>query len=872
MRLSSSVILFLLCLTLRAGAATTAETRSFNTASNQFQGKLFALAEKSFADFAAKYPQSDLRPPAILFQAQARFFQTNYAGAAELLQGQLAQAGTLADQFQYRMASAYFELGKFREAAEAFAAVRNFPASPLKLMATYNQAFCESKLSQWSRVIELLRDGATNFPAALAVSPGNETLQHGVLLLAEAHLAEKNSAQAAQVLGPLTPGTLGPVLKWEYFYLLTRLRLAEGPGEAALEASSNAVVSALATGERWRVGESYAQQGAILEKSSNFTRALAAYENDLDPKLSVELNQLALRKIVELTLAQGQVADAIQRLDQFIAKVPRAELLDLARLTLGELRLREFYADLTSTNGLAQATNRLQAAATNFDLVIASDKADLAGRAALDRGWCWWAVDDMAQARSSFGVAAQKLPVSQEQAVAHFKLADAHFKLGEFSAAASNYNFVVEHYSNLRAVREDLFPHTLYQLVRAALKSENLPLAQSALARLLADYPGNLFQERSLLLVGQELGRNGSPVEARKVFEDFLQRAPQSDLLPRIELAIGRSYALEHDFARAIESLDRWVTNHAESPWRAEGEFSRALAYARAGQETNALPLFTNFIARFPVHELAPIAQNWVADFFWNHGQFPNAEKNFQLLSKMPSAPRDLVYRAWQMSGRCAFESRELNTARTNFTELINLLSSDTNAPAQVRGEAYFALGDTIFEQFLANPSPTNDVFREAVTALTAVTREMPGQAMAARAWGRIGDCYFQFAAVNKNDTGAYHLATNAYWMALSGTNADLATQSQAAVGLGLVAEKQGQLDAALGFFSQVVHDIDGQTFDPKWVERAAVAAARICETQEKWEQAILIYQRLGSLIPALREIVAKKIAQAQMHLDTAKN
>ena len=90
-------------------------------------------------------------------------------------------------------------------------------------------------------------------------------------------------------------------------------------------------------------------------------------------------------------------------------------------------------------------------------------------------------------------------------------------------------------------------------------------------------------------------------------------------------------------------------------------------------------------------------------------------------------------------------------------------------------------------------------------------------------------------------------------------TNVSVAARSQAEVGLGLVAEKQHLPRLALAHYRKVLYEYDPNHFDPYWVERAGEYAARICEDQQQWDQAVKVYKRVLEAVPSLAPVLEKK-------------
>jgi TolA-binding protein len=837
------------------------EALTFETALKQFEDRLFESAEKRFAEFVTTFPQSERRAEAVLYQARARYSQTNYAGAIELLQIHLPGAGPMADRYRYRLGETIYEQGNFQQAAEIFAEIRkNFPESPLRLESCYSQALALSRLQQWSRVMELLQEPGGDFQQAVQALPNNPLVIEGLLLVAEAFLNQQHYSECDAILKQLRDRTLRPESKWKLEFLLCRIHVAEGRLQEAIVSSTNVLAAAVASDQRWRVSESHFLKAEILERLNRLTDAIQVYEKNLVENASGETRRRSLRKVIQLNLAQSKpVSETVKRLEAYIEQSPGDPALDLARFTLGELRLKE-YASLPP----AQAgTNLLQQAMAQFHRVTNDfPETPLMGKIHLNRGWCFWAEGKLDEARGAFDEAVARLPFSEDQAVALFKLADVHFQQRNFPAAASAYKLLLQTYSGLEQVRRSFFPHAQYQLLRASQAGDDRETAQQAM-RALLEAPENPFAEKSLLLMGQNLLRR-DPLEARKVFEDFLERFPGSDLRPVIQLEIGRTYDKERNWPVALEFYNRWVADHANDPLLPQGEYARAQAHWKAGLETNALTLFTNFITRFPSSRLAPLAVNWVADYHWNREEYVRAEMHYQRVFQNTNAPKELAYRARFMAGQAAFAGHSLeqyNDARNYFTNLNNLLTKDPNASPDLIARTRFAIGETIFHQFLAAPAKPEKDFADAVTMLKTISRELPNHRLAPLAEGRIGQYYLQFAAL-KSDPGAYEHATNAFWNVIASPLADLAARSEAEVGLGKVLEEQGQPKLALPHYEKVVYENDGREFDPRWVKVAGLAAAGIYDSLGQIEQAQKIYRRLIGMVPAMETALERKIEQ----------
>jgi tetratricopeptide (TPR) repeat protein len=855
-------------------AAKSAEDKALSSARALFDDHQYNLAETYLGDFLAAYTNSPHRPYAILYLARSRLEQSNYEGAIRLLTNSVSQSGDLAGEYVFWIASARLHKGEYARAAEGFAnLIKNFPNTPRQLEAACDEAEACSKMEDWPRVIELLQKPGNAFCKLAAGNPKNSFVTRGWLLLGEALLARGQYADGEKVVGGIDPAGLGPEWQWRRQYLLCRLELAGGRADEALHNSANLLDTA--SGPRHQAASRFLR-GEILETLGRAAEALQSYTNNLAGDLPPEDQRQALLKAVALILAQHQIQDAVRLLESYVTQPTNGAALDLARLSLGELYLKIYYnpAPAQKTNDSAAAgANYLQEALTHFQSVIRDFPASpLVAQAHLDRGWCYWAETNMAGAKTEFQTAADHLPPSPEQAVARFKLADAEFYQDDYGAAVSNYNRLLQDYATVESVTNGLFDQALYQIVQASLALGDPAGAEAALRKILDWYPNSLFGDRGQLLIGKS--RRYDYAMARRVFNDLLERSPHTPLLPEAQYAIARTYEQEGNWREALREYDRWVSRHATNApsLLPRVEYSRALVYGKAGMETNALALFTNFVARFPSNSLAPWAQNWVADYYFNQGDNQSAEKNYQLLYQTFPNAGDLPYQARLMAGCAALAGQRAAEASQYFSDLVN----NTNAPASLVAQGYFALGDTIFQQWQANP--TNGTYLDqAIKAISILTNGAPTNALAAQAYGRLGDYYMHWADMQwepKHDPKVYTSAAQMYQTVLNfpAANVDVATRSQAEVALGRMAERQDQPDQALAHYCKVLDELDPDYFDPFWVEQAGVAAAHLYERQQQWDTAIKVYQRVLKAVPSLRPALEKAIKAAQSEADKAGN
>ncbi len=883
MRLLSAMV-FCLLLTLRLAGAEAGENEAFNAAARAFQDGFYERATREFADFAQKFPNSERVAEAFLFQAQSSFHLKQYEAALRLLNERIKSAGKLADQYLYWLGETQLRRGDYTAAAASQAQlIKDYPDSSFRLEASCGEALARFKMGELKRTIELLQAPAGVFQEAVKKSTNQAAVARGYLLLGEALLVQKDYQAGTEVLTGLAQRALQPDLDWERQRLLILLELASQRPEAALQAATNLVALALTMAKPDLRAESLALQAEILQRLKQPDAAIQAYEKIAQmPGMAPEQRRQAFLKMVDLAAAHGQLTNAIQRLQMFLAQNPQEPAADLMRLTLGELQLKQFYAFVKSDPKIepaakvAAATNLLQTAKTNFDLIITQlTNSQQVGKAYLNRGWCLWEQGKLTQnpenileSQTAFQTAAARLPRSDDQAVARFKWADCQFDQKDYRSALINYRYLIENYADVPSVKNTWFDQALYQIVRASIAAQDLNGAGEALKKSLDWFPQSALSERSVFLYGEALNEQGKTTEARGVFADFLARFPNSALVPEAQLAQARTYVREQNWSAALHQFEGWLTNHANHASRPQAEFDRAWVYDQAGQETNAFRLFTNFVVQFPTHPLAPKAQNWVADYYRGQENWILAEQNYQNVFQNTNwPPSDLAYQARMMAARTAFLRQGYADARGYLTNLLQ----DPRCPPAFVPEALFVLGEVFVEQRVTDSTNALQNFAEAINAFTTITQQYPTNRLEPLAWGRIGDCHLQLGIQYPK---SYESASNAYTKVIESNlpEVPVSARNQAEAGLAIILEKQAEgrppseqaalLNLALDRYLNVVYgkNLGGKLPDPFWLKMAGLAAGRLAESLNRRQEAIRLYQRLMIDLPSLRSIWAKKL------------
>ena len=864
-------VLSLLCVT--QSRAQTSEASAFSVASKAFQDRFYERSDKELGEFLVRYANSTHAPEAQLLQAQARHQLRLFDAAFDLLNRGLPKAGSWADQYLLWMGEIQMARGDYEGAAANYGRLcRDYPLSPLRLGASYGQALAQYRKNDLPAAMDLLRNSQGEFQR---ISQGltNDTVAMGYLLLGRIAVTQNDPQQAQKGLQPLSTWKLSANLDWERYDLLARAELAAGQASSALPFTTNALSAAESSQSPTMKADTLALRGEIFRRLGRLNEALATYDSVAQStNMPAKQQRQAALQGAELLLSQGKSAEAVARIEGFLATRPQEEGADLLHLKSGELQLDAWRIGSDKTQ-LALLTK----ARAHFDAILQQmTNSTLIGKAFLGKGWTYWEdsglplVSRMSEAQKAFQSAAERLIRSEDQALARYKVADTLFQQAQFASAVTNYQQVINQFGDLPGARSNLLAQAGHQIVRSLIVLGDIDEARVTMEDLVKNHPKSLQSDEAWLAVAQQMLETEAFAEGRQLLDKFIINRPESPLRTLAELSRARSLAFDNRWAEGAVELGKWALAHTNHPALGDAQFDRAWMTFRGGDETNSFQMFTNFLGKYPMHSLAPMAQNWVADFYYNREQWGAAEQNYQRVFQTTNEiANGLGYQARLMAARTAILRQGYSDARGYLTNLLG----DANCPTNLAPEAWFMLGDVIIEQRIVNSTNSLNNYIEALNAFAMITKQYAGHRLEPIAYGKSGDCYFQLASQFPE---YYSKATNAYVKVLEFSTAPVAARNQAEFGLALVLEKLSEtstatlrtalLKASLDRLLNIVYakDSEGHASDPYWMKRAGLAAGRISELLNNKAATTALYQRLSDDLPSLRATWESKIRSVE--------
>lgn len=827
---------------LRPGPPATSEERAYFAAARSFQSGHWATAARWLDDFAREFPESRHRPNAVLLRGQALFQLGEYNRAAgEISRGESA-AGDLADDYLYWKAECRLRLGQHDAAgAHLQELLREHPASNHALAASVALATVSARKNDWAGVVQLLRPTESRFQLLAKKTPHSPWAQEGRLLLAQALFEQQDWNTAAEELAHL-PASTELQREWRRLFLLAKLENQAGkPGDALLTTERIAEL-ARQTGRTNQLAQVHQFRAAIHEQASDIPAALKEYARLQSAPMPPVQRQEGFLRAARLQFQQGNISEAINALDALGSLNAATNLVGALDCMVGELEL------LSHRHGNAGALQRAEA---RFKRAAQSGNGAIQGRAKWGEGWCHRLKGEAQPAWDAWSRAIELLEGSPLAPWARMHLAQTLFQSGQHTVA--------------RSVLGDEMPVPLrdfanHLALQSALAMGDYPTADLLHETLKPNNPA--LADAGLLAMAQARLDAGEWARARLVFARLMQQ--DSPLKPEADLEAIRELTAQKNWRGAIAAYSDWLGKHTQHPLRAQAMFDQAWALSMAGQSTNALAAYKAVVEQHPNTAQSHMAEMWQADFWFNAGTNRLAEATYKSLSSRTNAPIALRYRASLMAGRAAMARQGLDDARREFSKLIN----DEGAPVQVRSEATFALGDlTVLEMGAAVPGAIERL-TQATNAFYAVVQVNPTNRVAARAWGRIGDCCLLAAGAQP---GYQEHARLAYQQALAVPGqVPVAVKSQARVGLAKVlarqargsADREQKLAEAVDHLLAVVHGKNLQPSevpDAHWRAQASLMAMDLLGELGKPREALELCNLTITIFPAMKTGLEKR-------------
>ena len=168
-------------------------------------------------------------------------------------------------------------------------------------------------------------------------------------------------------------------------------------------------------------------------------------------------------------------------------------------------------------------------------------------------------------------------------------------------------------------------------LIAHAYQGEGLlTKANSVLNELISHFPNDRQAPRWYFTLGHNYCVLEQQPQARNTFATALERFPDSNLAPQIELWHGLTYFFERDYSNSLDALHALKQKTVKHPLHAEIHFRIANVYYAQRNYSAALQTADTLIRLFPDHQRIPAAQTLRGDVFMGQGELSTAAHAFK--------------------------------------------------------------------------------------------------------------------------------------------------------------------------------------------------------------------------------------------------
>lgn len=366
-----------------------------------------------------------------------------------------------------------------------------------------------------------------------------------------------------------------------------------------------------------------------------------------------------------------------------------------------------------------------------------------------------------------------------------------------------------------------------FQIAETYRTARDWPEARKRYAEFRTAHPSDPLAGEAYARSALAAEEEGDRDAAYAMYSDLVSGSPKGRLAA---LALFRQGLLRYQqgaFDEAIARFEAAVAADPDGPYAEQALFMQAGSQGLTGRIEAGLAIARRFLQERPDSVWIPQVDLWIGEALYQQERFAEAEEAFLRLAarRPPIEPTD---DALYWAGRSALRAGNALRAITHFGALLSELPD-----SPLIDRARLDQGDALREL---------GKFTDAILAYEEILKRGKDRYLGELASLRLGDCHFILAA---EEPVRYDLALTCYKAALDVETAETELAREAGYKIGRCLEAQGDSDAALKSYLEVLHDYSAAASGSPWVSRAGLAAGANLETRARWPEAVAVYERL---------------------------
>jgi tol-pal system protein YbgF len=796
-------------------------------------------------ELVATYPSSAINALARRYLAEALFRAGRYAEAADAYSQllQVSQGDGDKPNAVFWRAESFFQLGEFDRAEQGYRELlQAYPRHSRQEEALYGLGWAQLNGEKYRSALDTFQQLGRTFPRTRFQESVSYARVKSYLGLRQMPAAQDTYRQLAREF---------PQGKWLAAATLEFARTAHEAGDYATAASLTKQV-ADPTKSSPLAPVALVLQGDLLYREGKFTEAIETYRRAERAGLPDNLLETTLLKRALASYQRRDFANAATDLERLLRQFPSSANAAEAAFWLGESRFynRQYRPALLAYQQVLPGSPRYP-------------------DALYGRGWVYYQGSDWPKAALEFEQVVQRFPEASIRPETLFRLGEVQFNLKSFDKAIATYQQLVREYP-----QEKLVPNARLRSAWVRYKAGNSGQAIRELSDLVRDQPNQPIAAEAHYWLGMAYLSTKQLDEARAQFERILAQWPSSEMGSQSILRLGDTFYNQGKFTQAIDTYTRLTASGATDVHTLDAEYGIILALYQLRRLNEYATRAKAFIARHPTNPLSVTVLYQLAELY-------EAENRSQLAL---DTLQEVITRFGQSE---LVESAHLRRAE--------ILARQSNWQASL-SEAQQAL-----------TMAKSDVIKsDALYAMAQAQQELKLYPAAAENYRRLVQDYpksrfvaasLRGLAQSLTQAGRKADAKQAWQDLLQRASKDASMMADVSVELGLLLQSEGEHRKAIEQFGRAVaqgnpevaaraqYEI-GRTYtllkdyqqgtvelmkvaylypqQQRWVQRALFQAAGNYEQEQRWQEALAVYQKIVREVAQAepREQAAQKIEQ----------
>jgi TolA-binding protein len=800
-------------------------------------------------DLLTKYPSSPTSAVARRYLGEALFRAGQYAEAADVY-NQLSRVRN-GDDYRpnalFWRAESLFQLGEFDRAEQGYRELlQTSPRSPRQEEALYGLGWAQLNGQKYRSALETFQQLERTFSRTRFQESLLYARTKGYLGLRQLQAAQDAYRQLARQF----PGG-----KWLNAATLEFARAAYEAGDYGMAATLTRQLADPAQSSGL-APVALALQGDLLYREGKFAEAIDAYRRAERAGLPDSVVETTLLKRALAAYQRRDFAGAAADLERMLRQFPASSYAAEASFWLGESR---FYNH--------QYRQALQA---YFQVPQGSSRYP---DALYGRGWVYYQGNDWLKAAPEFEQVVQRYPEAPIRPEALYRLGEVQFNLKNFDKAIAAYQQLLREYP-----QERLAPNARFRIGWVQHKAGNNTQAIRDLSELVRDFSDHQIAAEAHYTLGMAYMHDKQHDEARAQFVRVLALRPEPELASQAILRLGDTLYNQGKFTQAIEAYTRLTAQAGSDVHTPDAEYGIILALYQLRRLDEYATRARAFIARYPTNPLSMTVLSQLAELYESENRPQLALDTLQEVIKR-FGQSELVESAYLRRAEIFARQGNWNAVLVEAEQALTLARSDVvksdalyeKAKAQHELKLYGAAAENY--RRLVREFPKSRFVAASLRGTAQALSQDGRKAEAKQAWQEVlarapkdasaAEAYIEMGMLLQGE-GEHRQAMAQFNKAVGQGNPDIAARAQYEIGRTYTLQKDYQRGTVE--LMKVAYLYPQQQ---RWVQRSLFQAASNYEHEQKWQEAMAIYQKIVKEVPQSdsREQAAQKIEQLKKKL-----